>query len=82
MSEKNNIDKDREEKEAMPIGTILETLDQLIKKLEEPSLPLEEGMRLYKEGVELTRLCAGRLDAMEQKMLEIGEDGTYREFQG
>ena len=82
MSEKNNIDKDREEKEAMPIGTILETLDQLIKKLEEPSLPLEEGMRLYKEGVELTRLCAGRLDAMEQKMLEISEDGTYREFQG
>ena len=69
MSEKNNKEKDREEKEAMPIGTILETLDQLIKKLEEPSLPLEEGMRLYKEGVELSAKCKDNLDMIEKELI-------------
>ena len=53
-------------------------LDEIIRLLEKDSVPLDELLALYEEGVGLLRLCNGQLDEAQQKvkMLQISADGT------
>ena len=55
-------------------------LDVLAQKLEDRDTPLEESFRLYRQGMELLKDLNGRLDTVEKKMLQMNEDGTFREF--
>ena len=55
-------------------------LDLLAQKLEDRETPLEESFRLYRQGMELLKELSGRLDTVEKKMLQMNEDGTFREF--
>ena len=56
----------------------LTRLDEIIALLEKDSVPLDELMKLYEEGVALVRDCNGQLDSAEQKvkLLQISPDGT------
>ena len=47
---------------------------------EDKETPLEESFRLYRQGMELLKDLNGRLDTVEKKMLQMNEDGTFREF--
>ena len=55
----------------------LRRLETIVERLESGDLPLEESLRLFEEGVGLTRLCAGRLDEAQRRieMLTKTEDG-------
>lgn len=66
------------EKKEVGFEQNLQRLDEIIRLLEKDSVPLDELLRLYEEGVELIRLCNGQLDAAQQKvkMLQISPDGT------
>lgn len=55
-------------------------LDVLAEKLEDRETSLEDSFRLYRQGMELLKLCSEKLDTVEKKMLQISEDGTFREF--
>ncbi|MCD8154143.1 MAG: exodeoxyribonuclease VII small subunit [Clostridiales bacterium] len=55
-------------------------LDVLAERLEDPKTSLEESFRLYRQGMELLKLCSEKLDTVEKKMLQLNEDGTYSEF--
>lgn len=55
-------------------------LDILAEKLEDRETSLEDSFRLYRQGMELLKLCSEKLDTVEKKMLQINEDGTFREF--
>ncbi|MBQ7338611.1 MAG: exodeoxyribonuclease VII small subunit [Clostridia bacterium] len=56
----------------------LNRLDEIIRLLEKDSVPLDELIGLYEEGVGLLRLCNSQLDEAQQKvkMLQISPDGT------
>lgn len=56
----------------------LERLDEVLRLLEKDSVPLDELMKLYEEGVGLVRACNEQLDHAEQKvkLLQISPDGT------
>ena len=69
-----------EKKEAKSIEETFGELDILAQKLEDRDTPLEESFRLYRQGMELLKDLSGRLDAVEKKMLQMNEDGTFREF--
>ncbi len=69
-----------EKKEARSIEETFGELDLLAQKLEDRDTPLEESFRLYKQGMELLKDLSGRLDTVEKKMLQMNEDGTFREF--
>jgi exodeoxyribonuclease VII small subunit len=43
-------------------------LEAIVRDLEEGDLPLEESLRLFEEGVRLTRQCAARLDEAQRKI--------------
>ena len=69
-----------EKKEARSIEETIGELDLLAQKLEDRDSPLEESFRLYRQGMELLKDLSGRLDTVEKKMLQMNEDGTFREF--
>ena len=48
-------------------------LEQLVKQLESGTLPLEESMKLYEEGVRLTAFCTKKLKAASLKIEELKE---------
>ena len=56
------------------------TQDVLAEKLENRDTSLEDSFILYRQGMELLKLCSGKLDTVEKKMLQLNEDGTFSEF--
>lgn len=56
---------------------ILERLRVIVDALEDGELPLEKSLELFEEGIRLSRLGAGRLDAAEKRIEELlaGDDG-------
>lgn len=46
----------------------LEELESLVEKLERGDLPLEEALRTFERGIELTRHCQASLRAAQQKV--------------
>ena len=57
----------------------LARLEAIVKGLEEGDLKLEESLRLFEEGVSLTRLCATRLDEA-QRRIDLLTRGTGGEL--
>ena len=53
----------------------LRRLERIIETLEGGDLPLEDSLRLYEEGVALTRLCAGRLDEAQRRIEALTRAG-------
>ncbi len=58
----------------------LARLEAIVKDLEEGDLKLEDSLRLFEEGVGLTRLCASRLDEAQRRidLLTRGERGELK----
>jgi exodeoxyribonuclease VII small subunit len=54
-------------------------LSEIVHRLEEGDLPLEESLRLFEEGVRLARASQARLDSAEKRveqLLAIDENGN------
>jgi exodeoxyribonuclease VII small subunit len=56
-----------------PIEAALERLEAITDKLEDPSLDLDEAVRLYEEGLRLYGECAKRLDAADLRVTQLAE---------
>ncbi|MGH7314521.1 MAG: exodeoxyribonuclease VII small subunit [Candidatus Rokuibacteriota bacterium] len=52
----------------------LARLEQIVSALESGNLPLEESLRVFEEGVALTRHCAKYLDEAERKIEILAKD--------
>jgi exodeoxyribonuclease VII small subunit len=46
----------------------LKELEQIVKQLEEGDLPLEESLKLFENGVKLSRECRERLTNAERRI--------------
>jgi exodeoxyribonuclease VII small subunit len=55
----------------------LTRLEEIVEKLEEGDLPLEESLSAFEEGIKLSRVCAKLLNEAERKVeiLTKGDDG-------
>ncbi len=57
----------------------LEKLEEIVKKMENGDLSLEESLKAFEEGVKLSHLCADRLDEAERKVsILLREDDTLQ----
>ena len=52
----------------------LEALETLVERLEKGELALEESLKLYEEGIRLSRLCHGKLEEAEGKIEMLLKD--------
>jgi len=50
---------------------LIEALEDRVRKLEAGELPLEHALKLFEEGIELTRDCHERLDAADRRIVEL-----------
>jgi exodeoxyribonuclease VII small subunit len=55
------------------IEQALERLEMIADRLEDPSLDLDEAVRLYEEGLRLYERCAKKLDAAELRITQLAE---------
>jgi exodeoxyribonuclease VII small subunit len=46
----------------------LSKLEKIVAKLEEGDVPLEDSLKLFEEGIRLSRLCNQKLDEAEKKV--------------
>ena len=77
MAKNENSEQLQEEK---PLEEMFTELDLLAGKLEDRETSLEDSFRLYRQDMELLKLCSEKLDTVEKKMLQLNEDGTFSEF--
>ena len=59
----------------------LSRLEEIVKQLEDGSVPLEESMKLFREGTALAASCNELLDKAELEIVKLtkGPDGTLQE---
>ena len=55
------------------IEEALARLETIADRLEDPSLDLDEAVRLYEEGLGLYERCAKRLDAAELRITQLAD---------
>lgn len=56
-------------------------LEEIIAKLEQPEIPLDESFALYQNGMEKLKNCNMMLDEVEKKMQVLTADGTLEDFE-
>ncbi len=52
----------------------LKELERLVKQLEENDLPLEESLKTFENGINLSRYCAKCLDDAEKRIQQLSRD--------
>lgn len=62
------------DEEKLSFEEALGRLEELVNKLEDGNLPLEESLQLFAEGIKLTRYCSNYLEEAEKKIAIIMED--------
>ncbi|NUN15511.1 MAG: exodeoxyribonuclease VII small subunit [Myxococcales bacterium] len=55
----------------IPFETILEQLEELVKKLEQGSLPLETSLTMFEKGMALSRMGSQILETAERKVEQL-----------
>ncbi|TFH41651.1 MAG: exodeoxyribonuclease VII small subunit, partial [Lysobacterales bacterium] len=64
-------------KQGVDFEAALEELEGLVERMEEGALSLEESLKTYERGIELSRACQKSLDAAEQRIQILSEkDGV------
>lgn len=54
----------------------IKRLEEIVAELEEGNLPLEESLKIYEEGVELTKFCSTKLNETEDKIKTLVKTGA------
>ncbi|MDE6620327.1 MAG: exodeoxyribonuclease VII small subunit [Lachnospiraceae bacterium] len=62
------------------LDQVFEKLEEMIGKLEQEDISLEESFQLYKEGMKLIQSCNDRIDKVEKEVLKLNENGELDEF--
>lgn len=70
-----------EEEKKISFEEAMEQLEGIVERLEEGDVPLEEAIAIYKEGMELSKLCHDKLKNVEEQLAKIiTEDGRKESF--
>ena len=69
-----------EEKE-LTFEEAMEKLEEIVEKLEDGNVPLEQAISFFQEGMRLSKLCHDKLQHVEKQMEYIlREDGQLAPF--
>ena len=60
----------------MQFEKALEQLQAVVKKLEGGDIPLEEALKAFEDGVQLSRACQERLSEAEKKVEILTQSGS------
>lgn len=63
----------------------LAKLEDIVRRMEQGEMTLEESLKAFEEGIRLSRLCAKRLDEAERRiqiLLKNGEGLSVKPYSG
>ncbi len=63
----------RKKPENLSLEEALQELEQVVEQLEAGDLPLEQALKLFERGINLTRSCQRSLEEAEQKVKILSE---------
>lgn len=70
-----------EEKKKEPgLEACFDSIEQILDKMEDENVTLDESFALYQQGVEQIKAANRSLDAIEKAMLVLNEEGELEEF--
>jgi exodeoxyribonuclease VII small subunit len=52
----------------------LRRLEKIVEQMEQGDIPLEESLKLYEEGIALSKACAQKLQQAELTIKRLGKD--------
>lgn len=52
----------------------LKRLEQIVEQLEQGDVPLDEALRMYEEGIELSKACIEKLTQAELRLKKLAKD--------
>ena len=56
-------------------------LDEIIEKLEDREIPLEESFGLYEQGIKLLKDCNEKIDRVEKQVQKLNADNRLSDFE-
>ena len=84
MNEGENVENMNENKTAAPEVTGIEDafakLQEILGRMDEEGVALEESFRLYEQGMNLIRYCNETIDTVEKKVRVLSAEGETDEF--
>lgn len=66
--------------ETQTLNELLEQLDEVMEKMEDTDISLEESFYLYETGMKMLKQCNDKIDAVEKKVLLLDKEGNEHEF--
>ena len=54
-------------------------LEEIVEKLNDTDIPLEESINLYERGVKLSKLCAKKLKEVQEKIETLSKDISIKD---
>lgn len=63
-------------KERPSFEEALSRLEEIVSKLEDESISLESSIKLYEEGIKLSKICTETLEKAELRIENVNEDGA------
>ena len=72
--------KETADQEQFRLEEAFDRIEELLEKLQDKDVTLEESFGLYQEGMGLLKLCNENIDHVEKQMLQIDEEGQTHEF--
>ena len=70
---------DKQEKE-LSLEEAFEQIEEVIARLEDEEITLEESFQEYNRGMQLLKHCNEAIDKVEKKVLQINGEGGLDEF--
>ena len=55
-------------------------IEEILTKMEDAELPLEESFRLYEDGVKRLKECSKEIDMIEKKVKLLSDDGSLEDM--
>lgn len=69
-----------ETQEEQSFEKVMGRLEEVVESLEKGGIPLEESLKLFEEGIVLSREASGRLDQAERRIEELLSDNSVVNF--
>lgn len=73
------INMDEKEK-VLTLEENFKQLEEMIEKLENKEIGLEESFSLYEQGMKLLKQCNDQIDRVEKKVMVMNRNGALDEF--
>jgi exonuclease VII small subunit len=68
------------EKKPFSLEENFAALEEVISRMEEEDIPLEEAFSAYSEGMKLLKDCNAQIDKVEKKVLKLNAEGKTQEL--